>query len=488
MRDKIVLTIIVSAMLVLTILYCKEPEPVIADSTDLSKYDYFDLLFLKNENPQLQGDITSMCWGDPIIYVLVDKVIEGPLTYYIRDKNKEIIDHRTSDFSEDVFIEGYQVVLYKPSIDIMHIDVEPTSFENMCNKDDHDEMCISRTTFNNISYGTYIQGRGNSSWQGTNKQSFSLRFSRRTRLVNDWQDHKSYNLVSMTFDRTLLKGLMFNKLAEDMGFLYQPKMKLVVLIINSEYHGIYLLTTKMSVDSKRIALTPGEMLIRFDPPDTDDAIPYKSSTWISDDDSKPTFELLYPEYYSSEIRELAKSRVQSAISSIEDVTSSNYLNYIDLDNIARHYLIQEVSMNYDALSRSIYAYWRDDKLYYGPIWDMDLTLGETFEKYNMLWVYPKRLYVKHIGFYTALWHHPEFVEKVKNLYKSEVRGECYALLNYANNIKGLIAEDAEMNFRQYTQNSNIGAITYKGSDYITYTDSMLEFYKQRLEFLDKIFL
>ena len=175
------------------------------------------------------------------------------------------------------------------------------------------------------------------------------------------------------------------------------------------------------------------------------------------------------------------------IDAIEDTESDAYLDYIDLDNLARFYLIQEISMNYDAHHRSIYAFYRNGRIYYGPVWDMDLTLGKEFEKYGMEWTEPEGFYVNQAGIYKALFEHPDFVARVKELYENELREKSYAALAYAREEEARIAKDAEFNFREYPQEYKAGIMDYSGDtyNYIDFTDNMFTFFETRLNWLDQ---
>ncbi|MBQ7564561.1 MAG: CotH kinase family protein [Lachnospiraceae bacterium] len=462
----------------------------------LAGLDYFDLFFPADENIQLPSDVYSLSYGDGVIYMFVPEAENKTYSYYVRDKEGQLLQRFTSDFSETVTLCGYEIVLYRPALRTMYLNTESNDrFEAMIHEKEHNSLLNVVCHFGSIHAPARLQGRGNTSWTDAEKKSFSLRFNERMPLFED-ATHKSYNLIANAFDRSLLKNLMFNKLARDVGIPYQPEEELIILLVDGKYHGIYTLTTKMTVDSKRIALEAEDMLFQFDPAvgeasqDEGEAlIPYTSKYWNGDPfiNEGAFFELLYPEDADEETRALAEERVQAMIDAIEDTESDAYLDYIDLDNLARFYLIQEISMNYDAHHRSIYAFYRNGRIYYGPVWDMDLTLGKEFEKYGMEWTEPEGFYVNQAGIYKALFEHPDFVARVKELYENELREKSYAALAYAREEEARIAKDAEFNFREYPQEYKAGIMDYSGDtyNYIDFTDNMFTFFEMRLNWLDQ---
>ena len=464
----------------------------------IAELDYFDLFFPADENENLPSDVYSISYGDGIIYMFLPESENKIYTYYVRNREEQLLSRITSDFNETVTLCGYEIVLYEPALRTMYLTTESEAlFDSMINEKEHNTLIAVTCDFENIHTKARLQGRGNTSWTDAEKKSFSLRFDRRMPLFDD-ATHKNFNLLANAFDRTLLKNLMFNKLAEEVNIPYQPEEELIILFIDGRYHGIYTLTTKMSVDSRRIALEPGDMLFQFDPAvgeasqdDGEELIPYSSKYWNGDPfiNQGAYFELLYPENPNEAAKLLAGERVQAMINAIEDSDSDDYLNYIDLNNLASFYLVQEISMNYDAHHRSIYAFYRNGRIYYGPVWDMDLTLGKEFEKYGMEWTSPEGFYVNQAGIYKALWEHPDFIARVKELYEEEIREKSYAILDYARKEEERIAEDAEFNFREYPQEYKAGIMDYSGDtyNYIDFTDNMLAFYEARLKWLDQVF-
>ena len=63
-------------------------------------------------------------------------------------------------------------------------------------------------------------------------------------------------------------------------------------------------------------------------------------------------------------------------------TGKYYYDYVDADSLVKIFLIQELGLNPDGFISSLYFYKdADGKMYAGPVWDQDMTLGTGWTKY-----------------------------------------------------------------------------------------------------------
>jgi len=63
-------------------------------------------------------------------------------------------------------------------------------------------------------------------------------------------------------------------------------------------------------------------------------------------------------------------------------TGKYFYDYVDMDSLVKVFLIQELGLNPDGFISSLYFYKDvDGKMYAGPIWDQDMTLGTGWTKY-----------------------------------------------------------------------------------------------------------
>lgn len=146
--------------------------------------------------------------------------------------------------------------------------------------------------------------------------------------------------------------------------------------------------------------------------------------------------------------------------------SANFLNnlkqYINLDSFIDYYLINELVMNHELNNAgSVYMYYKakDQKIYAGPIWDLDWTTfkdakgrggdGLQFIVGNSLW-------------YVRLCQNPEFQQMVIDRW-NEVKQD---LLNFAPSVttmKNYLTKSAEYNWNMWTIGTDTNGVNPNGT-------------------------
>ena len=170
--------------------------------------------------------------------------------------------------------------------------------------------------------------------------------------------------------------------AERAGLRYSPGSDWVDLYLNGEYAGLYLLCERNEVHPERVDISEeGSFLVSMEMRDRIIAqrYPYVST------DAEQYLRIHYPEQLSSfQIQEL-EEKWQSAENAIlaqdgrDPVTGKTWQEQIDLDSWVKKYLLEEIFGNADAgyLSQFFYCDGAEGegKLYAGPVWDYDLSMG-----------------------------------------------------------------------------------------------------------------
>ena len=242
----------------------------------------------------------------------------------------------------------------------------------------------------------YIRGRGNSTWQA-DKKPYKLKLDKSQDLLGMGKN-KHWALLASRFDQSLLRNRLVSWLGTAMGLAYTPRMLPVELVINGEYCGSYLLAEQVRVDKTRVNID------ELDPDDNEE--PEVSGGYLlalqgaadhpTADGSFTTehgvgFLFETPEFDFSEGAEESGTRaqrdwicnylqkVENAIlgENFRDENGVSYREYMDLRSAADFWWINIFSNSYDAFrTSSTYLYKpRNDKLYWGPLWDFDLTMG-----------------------------------------------------------------------------------------------------------------
>lgn len=301
------------------------------------------------------------------------------------------------------------VTFAKSTVPVMYFNIDEMkgSIDAMNNSPEHDAECYGDVTIeipdgyqceyadadgntDNLKTETYeleyIRGRGNSTWMAE-KKPYKMKFAKKQNLFNMGKN-KHWVLLADYYDPTHMRNKATYWIGQQLGMEYTPECVYVDVVMNGEYYGSYLLSEQVRLDSQRVDLdnledTPdavdeptitGGYLLSMSP---DEEEPGKKAFSTSRENSflieSPTFEEQENEAQYNYI----KNYVQKTEDAIYDTQFQNegtsYREYMDVTSAAKYYWIQEFSANGDGfISNSSYLYKkRNDKLYWGPLWDFD---------------------------------------------------------------------------------------------------------------------
>jgi hypothetical protein len=211
---------------------------------------------------------------------------------------------------------------------------------------------------------------------------------------SDWILFAPYN------DKSLMRDVLIYKLANDMG-RYASRSKFCEVVLNNEYVGIYVLLEKVKRDNDRVnikkleptdlsgdALTGG-YIIKIDKWDGEN-----NDGWNSNYLPYPQapYSVFYQYHYpkADEIVQQQKDYIKNKIFQFETMmkfginisdTVSGYPRFLDTDSFVDFVIVNEVAKNVDGYRLSTYLYKdrdsRNPKIFAGPVWDFNLTLGNA---------------------------------------------------------------------------------------------------------------
>ena len=199
---------------------------------------------------------------------------------------------------------------------------------------------------------------------------------------NDWILLSNYN--DKSFMRNILGYTLFQRLEH-----YAPRSRLVDVIVNSEYQGIYILTEKIKRDKNRVDIAKlkdddiaGEEL-------TGGYI-FKIDYWNNNDSwespyspiNHPNYNIHFVYYYPDwdEMVYQQKNYLKNYVTSFEQALYSanfkdatqGYPNFIDIESFIDYFLVSEISRNNDGFKKSRYFHKdKNGKITAGPVWDFD---------------------------------------------------------------------------------------------------------------------
>ncbi len=266
----------------------------------------------------------------------------------------------------------------------------------------------------------YIRGRGNSTW-GQYKNPYKIKLDKGADLLGMGKN-KHWVLLANATDDTMLRNRIASYIGDRLGLAYTPQMLPVDVVMNGDYLGSYFLSEQVRVGKSRVEI---DELTSDDNKEPEVTGGYLLSWgWQEQkDSSKPEYRFIttkngekyfcestdFYEGYSDDKTgtEAQFEYISDYLQKIEDAVLSDDFKdkdgvdiseYLDLESAASYWWVNNFIKNYDAFgTSSTYLYKeRSGKLFYGPLWDHDQSMGgsspEGFNKQNTLWLNRLRAY------------------------------------------------------------------------------------------------
>lgn len=262
---------------------------------------------------------------------------------------------------------------------------------------DRENYISASYTFTNMPDGNDLhnvsgsfKGRGNGSWAAI-KKGYRIKFDKKQSLFG-LPKNKSWVLIACTNgdDQTLCRNYLAYNMAGALfdGIEYSTTARWVDLYVNGSYHGVYILTEKVQVDSGRVDIESNgdgddmSFLVEYDA--------YAEGTqgihYFRTDGVKYPFTVQYPEYedYMEEEGNTTKE-YQEKVAYMQDYVGRVYAAALggdyqtlcelaDIDSFVDMYILHEYFKNADTGWSSFFMYKKPGgKLYLGPPWDFDGT-------------------------------------------------------------------------------------------------------------------
>lgn len=285
-----------------------------------------------------------------------------------------------------------------------------------------------------------IRGRGNASWS-YDKKPYKLKFESKTAILG-MPKHKHFVLLSHTPMQEYYQERVSFKLAELMDFCWVPRHYPVEVVLNGRSIGFYNLCESVKIDKNRLNI--------YEQPDLNTDSSTVDSGWLVEIDNyddeyqikvqQPSGQLARfthktPEELTDLQRNWLIGQFENMTEAIycDDKSSTEWEEYIDINSLAKYYIVQELTYNWDAFTGSTYMH-KDtgEKWKFGPIWDSGWTFGRNPR--DSTFVADRRKYSYEGSQFTwieELWKFPRFRKVVKeewDAYKDKV-DDAYAYLD-----------------------------------------------------------
>ena len=329
-----------------------------------------------------------------------------------------------------------------------------------------------------------LRGRGNTSWL-QEKKPYSMTLAREADLLGMGQA-KEWILLANALDPSHLRNKAVYDLAAEAGMVYTPDCQWVDLYLNGDYAGLYLLSERNEIHPDRVELQEaGSFLVCRE---LEWRLISQKQPYISLD-SGAALRIHDTGVTKAELRRIWQP-VDNAIGSedgIDPITGNSWQDLIDLDSWAMDYLTGEVFGNVDAGVVSEFFY-RDGtdpsgKIYAGPIWDYDLTMGSksAWQAEYVQAFFADRAHI--VSFEDSTWsfglnRKPEFQNRVQELYRTVYRPLVQELLDTGlETYAAQIRQSASLDQRRWGTVSAAEETAY-----------IRQYMTERLAFLDSVWI
>ncbi|MDE6323814.1 MAG: CotH kinase family protein [Paramuribaculum sp.] len=220
-----------------------------------------------------------------------------------------------------------------------------------------------------------IRGRGHSSWKGL-KKPYKIKLGKKTEIMG-MPKNRHWALLKPT--ENTVAGLFLGRLLE---MAWTPDFRPVEVVLNDDYIGLYFLTETIRIDENRVNIHEQQ-----DQETNPDKI---TGGWLVEvDNYHDECQITIPEnsgwnltlrYHSPEDLSSAQlqwltdefNAINKAIYST-DKTSTAWEQYLDVESMARFFILQEVMDNPDGFHGSFYLHkdLKDNARWVaGPVWDL----------------------------------------------------------------------------------------------------------------------
>ncbi len=239
-----------------------------------------------------------------------------------------------------------------------------------------------------------LKGRGNTTWDLA-KKPFNITFDEN--VVIDGMKGKKWSLLANAQDPSLMRNRMIYDVSNEVGAMYACDSRFVDMFVNGAYKGSYQLTQKIELGKNTVMpdLTEPEVEDIVEDDGTITPYPKENFDFVIELDmakkAASSGDLTFtstrgqvmthkiPDAPAAEQIAFIKAKYQALEDALYTDNMSKLETIIDINDLARAYLINEITKNLDAALTSCYFVYNssNDMFYASPVWDFDNGVGNT---------------------------------------------------------------------------------------------------------------
>lgn len=242
-----------------------------------------------------------------------------------------------------------------------------------------------------------IRGRGNYTWSAFDKKPYRLKLDSKMPLLG-MKRNKHWALMANADDNLSgLRNTVGYELSRRLGLAWTPSQQPVEVVLNGDYIGLYMLTETIRVEPDRVNVTEqadyetnpfsisGGWLVEIDNYQEEEQI-----RTVEGNGKNIWSTYKSPEHLSDEQRTYLTGFINTTNAAIyvTDKTNNGWERYIDVDELVRFYLVQELLDDTESFHGS--CFWHKEngdstKMMFGPVWDF----GNAFHRSNDRFIYDR---------------------------------------------------------------------------------------------------
>ena len=386
---------------------------------------------------------------------------------------------------------------YKQLTDVPTIYIETENRRSITSKENYIYCSLVYVDGQHVTRydSTQIRGRGNSSWWNSDKKPYRIKFQQKQRLLGDgFANAKSWTLLANHGDKTLIRNALTYDLGRFMGMPFCPAAQFADLYLNNQYRGTYQISDQVQVHKKRVEVEEenGWLLEVANENSRED--PFITTT---------RYGIMYNIKNPKDGHLTVSKRIaigqwlehfEAAVASAEfKDPEKGYRAYIDEHDFINWYVGAELTGNIDALY-SIYMYKDadEDKMHFGPLWDLDLgydnssekSLLRSMEAYLGLWNRPFEKILQ------RLWQDPWFAQACNDRLRKLVdAGLKQFLIDRIDSLRTVVWQTQTENYRVWRINQQVYSWAKRAyyNDYDTYIADLKTFVNTHIPYLQEAF-
>ena len=326
----------------------------------------------------------------------------------------------------------------------------------------------SAGTYNLAAAAAEMKGRGNYTWN-LPKKPYQIKFTNSVSILG-MPAAKTWVLLANDADGSLMRNKVALDFAGAIGLAFSSESRWVDLRVDGQYLGNYQVTEKVEVKKNRVELNSNQGVIT----ELDNNYGYAEDYKFNSVTTKTTYTLKdakagVPDKTVAPLpadTAAGWADMQSTINSLDAMLNSPNPDWaklsamIDIPSFVKYYFVYELTENPEIVASSVFFY-KDgpsSKLYAGPVWDFDSSLG-TYDHTESLGAFTNAEYVKNAdqlrlrgntAWYRHLFRMPEFVAAANTAWTSQGIGyEMSQLPAKIATYKSQIAASAANNFQRW---------------------------------------